>query len=252
MIRIENATKAYGTSVVVDGVTLDLPTGGVASIVGPNGAGKSTLLSTVARLLPLDGGKISVAGLDVTTADTRELARVLAMLKQDNPLTVRLSVEDLVSFGRYPHSRGRLTDTDRALVRTAISYLDLEGLEGRFLDELSGGQRQRAFVAMVLAQDTDYLLLDEPLNNLDMPHARSMMRRLRRTADELNKTVVIVIHDINFAASYSDQIIAMKDGRVCRQGSPAEIMTSEALREIYDMDLEVHEIDGRRFAQYYV
>lgn len=180
MIELEEVTKRYGDTVVVDGVSLTIPAGGITSIIGANGAGKSTLLSLIARLLPRDSGRVRVGSLDVSTCDTKELAKILSILKQDSHLDVRMSVRDLVGFGRYPHSGGRLTAHDHAMIDTAIDYLDLNDLADRYLDAMSGGQRQRAFVAMVLAQDTEFVLLDEPLNNLDMPHARAMMARLRR------------------------------------------------------------------------
>ncbi len=251
MIAIKDLTKSYGSSTVVDEVTFDLPTGGVTSIIGPNGAGKSTMLSIIARLLDSDSGEVTVGQLNVAECDTKELARVLSVLKQDNHLAVRLTVADLVAFGRYPHCGGRLRDLDRQIVDAAIAYLDLDDLRHRFLDEMSGGQRQRAFVAMVLAQDTDYVLLDEPLNNLDMPHARAMMRRLRRAADELGKTIVVVIHDVNFASVWSDRIVAMKNGRLAAVGAPEEIIDERVLGEIYDMDITVREVDGQRLALYY-
>ena len=219
MIDIQNVSKRYGDSVVVDGVTLALPAGGVTAIIGPNGAGKSTLLSMISRLLPLSEGRVLVEGLDVARADSRELARRLAILRQDNHLPLRLTVRDLVAFGRYPHSGGRLTLQDKEHVDRAIDYLELEPLADRYLDEMSGGQRQRAFVAMVLCQDTRYVLLDEPLNSLDMKHAVAMMGTLRRAADELGKTVVLVLHDINFASCYADRIVALKQGRVACQGA---------------------------------
>ena len=251
MIELDQVTKRYGHQVVVDGVSLTIAAGGITSIIGANGAGKSTLLSVIARLLPRDSGRVRVGSLDVSACDTRELAKVLSILKQDNHLSVRMSVRDLVAFGRYPHSGGRLSDHDKAVIATAIDYLDLNELADRYLDEMSGGQRQRAFVAMVLAQDTDVILLDEPLNNLDMPHARAMMVRLRRAADELGKTIVMVIHDINYAACWSDRIIAMKTGKLCRQGAPEEIMTTAALRDIYGIDIEVYSVAGRPLAHYY-
>lgn len=252
MIEIGALTKRYGTTVVVDGVDLTLPRGGVTSIVGPNGAGKSTLLSMIGRLLPADGGAVHLDGLDVSTTPSRELARRLAVLRQDNHLAVRLTVRDLVALGRYPYSRGRTTADDVVVVEQAMAQLDVHELADRYLDELSGGQRQRAFVAMVLAQDTDYVLLDEPLNNLDMTHARDMMRTVRRAADELGRTIVTVLHDINFASCWSDHIVAMRDGRVAVQGTPTHVVDTDVLREIYGTTIPVHEIDGRRVALYYV
>jgi len=251
MIVIENLNKAYGPTPCLEGVDLTIAAGGVTSIIGPNGAGKSTLLSLVARLLDKDDGRISVDGLDIDRTKSEVLAQRLSILRQDNHIASRLTVRDLVSFGRYPYSRGRLTAMDQAKVDEAIGFLHLEELAGRYLDELSGGQRQRAHIAMVLCQDTDYVLLDEPLNNLDMKHARNMMQLIRRAADELGKTVVLVLHDINFASWYSDHIVAMKNGRVVRSGPCREIMEPEVLSAIYDMEIAVQEIGGKRISLFY-
>ncbi len=251
MIIASQISKSYGETVVVDGVSVAIPAGGVTSIIGPNGAGKSTLLSIVARLMSMDAGTVTVDGLDVTKTPSDTLAKRLSILRQDNHISSRLTVRDLVGFGRYPYSKGRPTIEDKVHIDRALEYLHLETLSGRFLDELSGGQRQRAFVAMVLCQDTDYVLLDEPLNNLDMKHASSMMKIMRRAADELKKTVVLVLHDINFASWYSDTIIAMRDGRICGQGPAEQIIRPEVLREIYDMTISVNDIDGRRICLFY-
>ncbi|MBB3953054.1 ABC transporter ATP-binding protein [Aureimonas jatrophae] len=245
MIEVENVSKSYRGSLVVDDVSLRIPARGVTSIIGANGAGKSTLLSMIARLVGLDGGRIVVDGLNVGTTAGPVLARRLAVLRQDNHMTARLTVRELVAFGRYPHSRGRPVAGDAEHVARALRYLDLDDLADRFLDELSGGQRQRAFVAMVLCQDTDYVLLDEPLNNLDMRHAAAMMRILRRAADELGRTVVVVLHDINVASWHCDHIVAMRAGRICRQGTPDEIVCEPVLQEIYGVPLKVERIEGR-------
>jgi iron complex transport system ATP-binding protein len=251
MIIVDDVVKAYGDTVVVDGVRVLVHARGLTSIIGPNGAGKSTLLSMIARLKPMDSGRVSVDGLDVATTRSDVLAQRLAILRQDNHLDVRLTVRELVTFGRFPHSKGRPTVEDEKIVDDAIHWLDLEHKADAFLDQLSGGQRQRAFVAMVLAQDTEYVLLDEPLNNLDMPNSVSMMKLVRRAADELGRTVVVVMHDINFASCYSDRIIAMKDGRVVAQGTPDEIVTTETLRGIYGLDIPIREAGGHRIADYF-
>lgn len=251
MIVAQGVSKQYGAVAVVKDVSVTLPAKGVTSIIGPNGAGKSSFLSLISRLLRANSGTITVDGLDVLTTPGEVLARRLSILRQDNHMTARLTVEDLVAFGRYPHSKGRLTIEDKAHVDRALDYLALGDLRKRFLDELSGGQRQRAFVAMVICQDTDYVLLDEPLNNLDLKHAVGMMQLLRRAANELGKTIVIVLHDINFASRYSDHIVAMRNGEVVHQGTPAEVITSQALRDIYDMEIQVREIDGHRLAFFY-
>ncbi|KOF53885.1 MULTISPECIES: ABC transporter ATP-binding protein [unclassified Achromobacter] len=251
MIEVRQASKRYGDAVVVDNVTLALPAGGVTALIGPNGAGKSTLLSMISRLLAPTAGQVLVDGLDVNACDSRELARRLAILRQDNHLPLRLTVRDLVAFGRFPHTGGRPTLDDKAHIDRAIGYMELEPLAGRYLDEMSGGQRQRAFVAMVLCQDTRYVLLDEPLNNLDMRHAVAMMRTLRRAADELGKTVVVVLHDINFASAYADRIVALRDGRIACQGTPGEIIRTDVLSPLYGLDIAVHDIGGRRICVYY-
>lgn len=251
MIQISNLTKRYGQAAVVDDVCVEIQKGGITALIGPNGAGKSTLLSMICRLLKNDGGSVSIDGLDVTSLRSDELARKVAVLRQDNHLAVRLTVEDLVAFGRYPHSKGRPTLADQQHIENAIEYLELGPLRHRFLDELSGGQRQRAFVAMVLCQDTDYILLDEPLASLDMRHAVAMMKRLRDVTNDLGKTVVLVLHDINYASTYADSIIAMKDGRVVQHAPPEIVMTTEVLREIYDMDVHVQEIGGRPIGVYF-
>lgn len=251
MIEIKGVSKAYNERLVVNDVNLTLPAKGITSIIGPNGAGKSTLLTMISRLTPMDKGEISVGGLDIIKTPSDELARRLSILRQENVLTSRLTVRELVTFGRYPHSKGRPTLQDKQFVDSAIRYLGLEELQDRFLDQLSGGQRQRAFVAMVICQDTDYVLLDEPLNNLDMNHSVSMMKQLRRAADELGKTIVIVVHDINFASCYSDTIVAMRDGVVIAKGTPSEIIETDCLKSIYDMEINVQEINGNRIAIYY-
>lgn len=251
MIQVTNLSKRYGTSVVVDGVSLQIPAGGITSIIGPNGAGKSTLLAMISRLLPMSDGTVMVDGLDVATTKSKTLARRLSILRQDNHVPLRLTVRDLVAFGRYPHSGGRLTKTDQEPIERAIQYLNLGELADRFLDELSGGQRQRAYVAMVLCQDTDYVLLDEPLNSLDMKHAADMMNTLRRAADELHKTIVMVLHDINFASCYSDLIVAMRSGKIAYHGTPDDLMQPEVLRDLYQMDIQVHNIGQQRIGVYY-
>jgi iron complex transport system ATP-binding protein len=251
MIVTQDLTKNYGAVCVVDNVSLTLPAGGVTSIIGPNGAGKSTLLSMVSRLMSMDRGTVTVDGLDVSTTPSDALARRLSILRQDNQMTARLTVRDLVSFGRYPYSKGRLTVEDKRHIDDAMGYLNLTDLAGRFLDELSGGQRQRAFVAMVLCQDTDYLLLDEPLNNLDMKHAVGMMKLMRRAAAELGKTVVLVLHYINFASVYSDHIVCMQAGRVAYQGTPVEVITPDIMRAVYEIYVKVHTIGGQLISIYY-
>jgi iron complex transport system ATP-binding protein len=251
VIELREVRKAYGDEVSIGPVDLRIPAGGVTALVGPNGAGKSTLLTMIGRLLGADAGTIEVGGHDVARTPSRDLAKVVSILRQENHFVTRLTVRQLVAFGRFPHSRGRLTAADEELVTRSIDFFDLTGLEHRYLDELSGGQRQRAYVAMVLCQDTDYLLLDEPLNNLDVKHSVQMMQHLRRAADELGRTVVVVLHDINFAGHYADRICAVKEGQVVEFGPPAEILTDEVLSRVFDTPVTCIPGPRGRIAVYY-
>ena len=251
MITLTNVAKHYNDEVSIGPVDLEIPAGGVTALVGPNGAGKSTLLTMIGRLVGMDEGTIEVAGYDVTSTKSADLAKIVSILRQENHFITRLTVRQLVGFGRFPYSKGRITSEDEKIITRSIDFLGLTELEGRYLDELSGGQRQRAYVAMVLAQDTDYILLDEPLNNLDMRHSVQMMQHLHRAATELGRTVVIVLHDINFAGHYADRICAAKNGRIVHFGTPEEIMRDDILTEVFDTPVEVVDGPRGRLAVYY-
>jgi iron complex transport system ATP-binding protein len=251
VITLNSVSKKYSSTVSIGPVSLEIPTGGITALVGPNGAGTSTMLTMVGRLLGIDQGSIEVSGYDVSKTNSKDLAKIVSILRQENHFVTRLTVRQLVGFGRYPHSKGRLTQADEEIISRSIDFLDLGELEGRYLDELSGGQRQRAYVAMVLAQDTDTVLLDEPLNNLDMKHSVVMMQHLQRAARELNRTIVIVLHDINFAGHYADYICAMKKGKVVEFGTPEEIMCDEVLTKVFETPVNVIPGPNGPLAVYY-
>ncbi len=251
MIEVKEISKQYGKKIVLDGVDLQFPKGKVTSLIGSNGAGKSTLLSIISRLLSQDGGIVMVDDKNVTEYKNKMLAQRLSILKQSNHVRLKLTVRELVSFGRFPYSQDKLTDEDIEKVDKAIEYLDLKDIENAFIDELSGGQKQRAYMAMVVAQDTEYVLLDEPLNNLDMRHSVQTMRTLRRLADELGKTIIIVLHDINFASNYSDHIIALKDGKVRYAGATDSIINETVLKDVFDLRITICEVDKKRICNFY-
>ncbi|WP_154794310.1 iron ABC transporter ATP-binding protein [Occultella kanbiaonis] len=251
MITLTNVRKSYGDEVTIGPVDLQIPTGGITALVGPNGAGKSTLLTMIGRLMGMDEGAIEIAGFDVASTASKDLARIVSILRQDNHFITRLTVRQLVGFGRFPYSKGRLTQHCEDTISKAIDFLELTDLEHRYLDQLSGGQRQRAYVAMVLCQETDHVLLDEPLNNLDMKHSVQMMRHLKRAATELGRTIIVVLHDINFAGTYSDHICAVKDGRVVEFGTPEVIMTDEVLTRVFDTEVQVIDGPNGALAVYY-
>lgn len=242
MININGVKKAYSDEVEIGPLNIKIPKAGLTSLIGPNGAGKSTTLLMIGRLLDMDEGQIQVADMDVSESKSEDLAKVLTILRQENHFITKITVRQLVGFGRFPHSKGRLTIKDEEVVSKYIDFLGLSDLENRYLDELSGGQRQRAYVAMVLCQETEYVLLDEPLNNLDVARSVQMMEHLRHAADEFGRTILTVLHDINFAAKYSDRICAMKDGQIAAFGTVEEIMNPDILTDIFETKIEI--IDG--------
>ena len=250
-MQIKNLTKKYDDKAVVDSVSFEIPKGKVISLIGPNGSGKSTVMGMISRLIAHDSGQVNFEGTDITKWKSKELSKRLAILTQSNNIQMKLTVRELVAFGRFPYSGGRITKEDQEIIDKAISYMELEEFQDRFIDELSGGQRQRACIAMVIAQDTEYVLLDEPTNNLDIYHATNMMKIVRRLCDELGKTVVLVLHEINYAAFYSDYICAFVDGKIAKFGTVEEVMTKENLSEIYKVDFEIMEIEGKPLSIYY-
>jgi iron complex transport system ATP-binding protein len=208
MISVLNAKKAYTKEVKIGPLSAQIPKAGITSLIGPNGAGKSTMLLMIGRLLDIDEGQINVAKMNICSANSESLARIL-------------------------------TKEDEKIIAKYIDLLGLKELENRYLEELSGGQHQRAYVAMVLSQETEYVLLDEPLNNLDVARSVQMMEHLRCVADEFGKTILTVMHDINFAAKYSDRIYAMKEGKIAASGSVEQIMNSKLLTTIFETKIEI-------------
>ncbi|TKH46460.1 iron ABC transporter ATP-binding protein [Paenibacillus terrae] len=251
MVEVINVSKRYGHKNVVDQVSVTVPKGTITSFIGPNGAGKSTLLSMISRLTDSDEGEILIDGQAIGLTKSDELARKISILKQTNDVNIRLTVKELVSFGRFPYSQGRLNSKDRQMVEQSMAYMGLEDMKDKHIDLLSGGQRQRAFIAMILAQDTEYILLDEPLNNLDMKHSVQIMKTLRGLVDDLGKTILVVLHDINFASCYSDYIVGMKDGRLLKQGTANEMIDSQVLKDLYDMNIPIQQIGDHKICVYF-
>ncbi|WGE51599.1 ATP-binding cassette domain-containing protein [Actinobacillus equuli subsp. haemolyticus] len=252
MIEIKNISHKIGNTTILNNINLHIPNGGITALIGANGAGKSTLLSLIARLQNTQSGQIWLNNYNIAEADSRKIAQHLAILTQDNVIHSRITVQDLLMFGRYPHHQGKISEHDRQVVEKALQRFELDQLKDRFLNELSGGQRQRALIAMTFCQQTQHVLLDEPLNNLDMFHARELMRLLRKLTDELQLTTVMVVHDINMAAAYADTIVAMKNGEIIMTGSPEEIITPENLKTVFNLDAEVLEHNGKRLVVHHI
>lgn len=230
----------YGDRVVIEGVDVSIPEGSFTVIVGPNACGKSTLLKALARLIPASAGQVTLDGKAIHELPSKELARRLGLLPQSSLAPDGITVQDLVSRGRFPHQSllSRWSREDERVVAEAMAATGVTDLRGRLLDELSGGQRQRVWVSMVLAQETPMLLLDEPTTFLDMAHQVELLDLIERLRGE-GKTVVAVLHEINLAARYAWHLIAMRDGRIVAEGSPSEVVTEELVGRVFDLPCRV-------------
>jgi iron complex transport system ATP-binding protein len=233
-------TLAYGNRVVVSGLTIDIPEGSFTAIVGPNACGKSTLLRSLVRLLPPAEGKVLLDGKDLAGQRTRSVAHSLGFLPQGLSAPDTITAAQLVARGRYPHQSllSSWSETDERVVAETMELAGVAELADRPVRELSGGQRQRVWVAMVLAQQTRYLLLDEPTTFLDITHQYQLLRLLTRLRDE-GRTVVAVLHDLNQACRFVDHLVAMRDGGVVAEGPPARIVDAALVRAVFDLSCVV-------------
>lgn len=240
-IVAENVSLGYGGKLVIRGLNTTIPKGVVTVIIGANGCGKSTLLKGIARILKPEQGSIRLDGRDVHASPSKEIARRLAMLPQSPRAPEGMTVEELASYGRFPHKRGfgTLGREDFEIIRESLRIAGIENLRGRLLAELSGGQRQRAWIAMTLCQKTEFMLLDEPTTYLDMAHQMEILTLLSSLNRQERRTIVMVLHELNNASRFADHILAMKDGFLLAEGPPETIVTRENLREIYQIEAEL-------------
>lgn len=245
MITLNHVSHHIDAQPILNDLNLTLEGSQVVALIGPNGAGKSTLFNVMSRLSPLQSGSVRFGEHDISQTDSQTLAQTVAMLAQENPVQGRLRVEELLMFGRYPYHQGRPSVQDQQKVSEVIERFELAPLAKRYLSSLSGGQRQRVLIAMIVCQDTPYLLLDEPLNNLDMYHSGQLMRALRTLAHTDKKTVVIVLHDINQAAQFADTVVMMKAGQIISTGHPTEVITQQSIYHLYGVEVTVLEHNGR-------
>ncbi|UKA66671.1 ABC transporter ATP-binding protein [Arthrobacter sp. FW306-05-C] len=241
VLEAQDLTLKYDQRCVVDGLSVRIPEGKVTMIVGANACGKSTLLRGLSRLLKPAAGTVALDGKDIHTRPARELARTLGLLPQHPTAPDGITVRDLVGRGRYPHQGfcRSWSEKDGAAVQRALEATGTLELAGRDVDELSGGQRQRAWIAMALAQETEVLLLDEPTTYLDLAHQVEVLDLVTDLNRTRGTTVAIVLHDLNLAARYADNVIAMKDGAVVAMGLPAEVVTEGLVRDVFGLDSSV-------------
>ncbi|MBN1469872.1 MAG: ATP-binding cassette domain-containing protein [Fusobacteriaceae bacterium] len=251
MFKINDVNKNYGLQKVLSQINLEIPQNKLTCIIGPNGAGKSTLLNAISRLIKVDTGDILINSKNLKDWDKKELSKTLSIMKQLNNINVRLTIADLVAFGRYPYSEDRLTQEDYKKIDEALEYTGLMEIKDKYVDELSGGQKQRTYIAMTLAQDTEYILLDEPLNNLDIKHILEVMHLLKKLVEEQNKTIILVVHDINIASTFADYIVAMKNGAIIESGLTESIINNETLYKIYDINFHIENFKNKKICLYY-
>ena len=240
-LAAEDLSLGYGSTVVVDRVTMKLPPGKVTAIVGPNGCGKSTLLRGLARLLPPRHGQVRLDGTEIATLPARTLARRLGMLPQQPIAPDGITVADLVGRGRHPHQRWfrQWSADDDEAVTAAMRATGVDEFAECAIDELSGGQRQRVWIALALAQDPELMLLDEPTTYLDLAHQLEVLDLLASLNRRHHRTIVLVLHDLNMASRYADHLVAMKDGTLAAQGAPADIVTTDLVRDVFGVEASV-------------
>ncbi|WP_038184403.1 Fe(3+) dicitrate ABC transporter ATP-binding protein FecE [Vibrio rhizosphaerae] len=240
-LKTEHLDVGYGGTPVVQQVNLQILSGKITALLGPNGCGKSTLLKALVRILAPQSGSVQWQGQDLRHHSSQAIARVLSLLPQSQEVPEGITVRDVVGYGRSPYTRfwGQLTATDQQQVEQAMQLTGVTAFAERPVSELSGGQRQRVWLAMTLAQDTDYVFLDEPTTYLDLNHQVELMKLMRRL-NQQGKTVVTVLHDINQACRYCDHLIVMQAGKVVAQGEPTEILTTQLLADVFELDAEIH------------
>ncbi|NQP32111.1 ABC transporter ATP-binding protein [Streptococcus suis] len=246
-IQAENIQVAYDDRVIIEKLSTRIPRGKITTIIGANGCGKSTLLKALTRILPLQEGAIYLDGQAIAQLPTKEVAKKLALLPQVLEATKGISVYELVSYGRYPHQNGLgyLTDQDREKINWALEVTQTAPFARFPVDDLSGGQRQRVWIAMALAQDTDTIFLDEPTTYLDLNHQLEVLELLKNLNLSQQKTIVMVLHDVNLSARFSDHMIAMKDGEIRYHGSVSSIMTTEILSDIFNIEPQLIQARGQ-------
>jgi|SRR5690554_2154262 len=251
MLAFEQIHKQYGDRVILEDISATIQPGKITALVGTNGSGKSTLLSVLSRLISQDKGGVTLNSIPLADFKSSDLAKEMSILKQSNHMDLKLTVEDLVSFGRFPYSKGQLNKKDKEIIADAITMAELTEFKDQYIDELSGGQRQRAYLAMIIAQDTQTILLDEPLNNLDIKHSMQVMRTLRTLVDVMDKTVIIVLHEINFASHFADYVIAMKDKKIKYHLPTQEFINETKLKDIFGVDFDIIEHQDKKICNYF-
>jgi iron complex transport system ATP-binding protein len=243
MVRLytDKVTIGYGERLIVKNLSVQIPDKQITTIIGPNGCGKSTLLKAITRIISQQSGTVVLDGMNISKENTKVLAKKMAILPQTPESASGLTVGELVSYGRFPYQKGfgRLTKKDYEVIDWALDVTGTKDFKFRPVDALSGGQRQRVWIAMALAQETDIIFLDEPTTYLDMAHQLEVLELLQKLNAEQERTIVMVLHDLNQAARFADYIIALKDGHIVKAGNCEEVITPDVLKEVFHIDAEI-------------
>lgn len=238
-LEVKNLTTGYGDTKIIENLNLTIPEGKVTALIGANGCGKSTLLKTICRIIrPMDGD-VLLDGKSIGSYGSRELAKKVAILPQTPTAPGEITVRELVMYGRAPHQGSlfaRTTKEDKEIVEWALKETELLQFADRGITNMSGGQRQRAWIAMAIAQNTDILFLDEPTSFLDVSHQMDVLHLVEHLNKAYNKTIVMVIHELNEAARFADNLVAMKDGKIQYEGTPHTIFHNEMLKDVFGVD----------------
>ncbi|MEW8974337.1 MAG: ABC transporter ATP-binding protein [Tissierellaceae bacterium] len=240
-INAEKLSIAYEDRLIVKELDIHIPKGKITTIIGPNGCGKSTLLKAIGRILKPKGGTVYINGEDIQRLTTREIAQKMAILPQSPQAPLGLTVGELVAYGRFPHQKGfgKLKEEDKKIIHWALEVTKILEFETTIVDNLSGGQRQRVWIAMALAQGTELILLDEPTTYLDLSYQLEVLELLYKLNREQNRTIVMVLHDLNLASRFADYMVAIRCGEIISHGSPEKVMTPEVLREVFNIDANI-------------
>lgn len=248
-ICVQNLSVSYDDNLIIDNMNLSIPKGKISIIIGANGCGKSTLLKTIARVIKPDNGEIYINGINIKNQKEKNIAKQVAFLPQSPVSPKGITIKDLVAFGRFPHQKmmGGLNSYDKELIEWAIEETGLKDFSNREIDTLSGGQRQRAWIAMTLAQETDIIMLDEPTTYLDMSYQLEVLEVLEKLNKKKEKSVIIVLHELNNACRFADNIIGLKKGNIICKGEPKNVITKENLKEIYGIDVKLQLSDNGKY-----
>ncbi|EUJ45193.1 ABC transporter ATP-binding protein [Paenilisteria rocourtiae] len=240
-LKTEGLQISYDKRVIVDALNIEIPTGKITALVGANGSGKSTILKTMSRLMKPSKGNVFLDGKAIHRQSTKEIAKQLAILPQNPTAPDGLTVTELVSYGRSPHQSGlkSMSAKDHDMIQWAIRVTSMTDFADRSIDSLSGGQRQRAWIAMALAQETGILFLDEPTTFLDMTHQLEVLMLLKQLNLQENRTIVMVVHDLNHASRFADHMIAIRSGQVIAEGSPVNVMTEQTLEDVFGIKADI-------------